>query len=99
MSQLLKGTTDQPAAAGKKALTLPHPVINQDLCKGCGLCIVACPKQVLRFEKTLNRWNVHPAGYIGSGCIGCNSCFYSCPEPYAIKVLSLDKKPTNQGSS
>jgi 2-oxoisovalerate ferredoxin oxidoreductase delta subunit len=76
----------------KAALALPHPVINTDHCKGCGLCIAACPKQVLRFSKSLNRWNVQSAEYVGSGCIGCNSCFYSCPEPYAIEVHALEKK-------
>ena len=72
--------------------SLPHPVINEDHCKGCGLCISACPKKVLRFKSTLNRRSIKPAEYIGSGCIGCNFCYYNCPEPFAIEVHSADKK-------
>jgi NAD-dependent dihydropyrimidine dehydrogenase PreA subunit len=72
----------------------PHPVIYADECKGCGRCIVCCPKKVLRFRETLNRQGVRPAEYTGEGCIGCGFCFYNCPEPYAIEVHTLEKKPT-----
>ncbi len=70
----------------------PRPVIDEDHCKGCGRCIAACPKKVLRFKSTLNRRSVKPAEYIGSGCIGCSLCFYNCPEPFAIEVRTPDKR-------
>jgi len=28
-------------------------VIDKDRCKGCGLCIAACPNQVLAFSRSL----------------------------------------------
>ena len=65
---------------------LPRPVIDKDECKGCGRCVEACPKNVLRLGDTLNRQGYLPAEYIGEGCTGCAICFYNCPEPYAIEV-------------
>ncbi|MBN1150797.1 4Fe-4S binding protein [candidate division WOR-3 bacterium] len=72
--------------------TLPTVVINASLCKGCGLCIEACPKKCLVFSPDLNEKSYHPAAYTGEGCIGCGICFYACPEPGAIEVYTKDQK-------
>jgi len=55
-------------------------------CKGCGLCIEACPPKCLRFGRELSAYGVHPAEYSGEKCTGCGICFYCCPEPGAIRV-------------
>ncbi len=56
--------------------------ISADECKGCGLCIVACPVQVIEFSKTvINKQDTSPRPVQGSGCTGCGTCFYACPEP------------------
>jgi NAD-dependent dihydropyrimidine dehydrogenase PreA subunit len=77
--------TSEPAS-------LPRPVIVEDACKGCGRCVTACPKKVLRFKTTMNRRGVKPVEYTGEGCIGCGFCFYNCPEPFALEVHTADKK-------
>lgn len=82
--------SERTASTDKEAL--PRPVFSEDHCKGCGRCIAACPKKVLRFKSTLNRRSVKPAEYAGSGCIGCSFCFYNCPEPFAVEVHTPDKK-------
>jgi len=74
--------------AGK---TLPRPILHEDHCKGCGRCVAACPKKVLRIRDTLNCRGIYPVEYIGSGCIGCTFCYYNCPEPYAIEVELPDR--------
>lgn len=61
-------------------------VIASHLCKGCGLCIAACPSEVLIQGTALNRQGYYAVSYKGSGCTGCSICFYVCPEPGAITV-------------
>jgi len=57
-----------------------------NLCKGCALCISACPPGVLVEGKILNRQGYYAVSYSGSGCTGCGICFYVCPEPGAITI-------------
>jgi 2-oxoglutarate ferredoxin oxidoreductase subunit delta len=63
--------------------------INQDECKGCGLCVESCPPKVLQLQPELNRYGVHAGQYKGEGCTGCGICFYCCPEPGAITVMRI----------
>jgi NAD-dependent dihydropyrimidine dehydrogenase PreA subunit len=71
----------------------PRPVIDPEECKGCGRCLAACPRKVLRFRARPNHRGVYPAEYTGAGCTGCGICFYTCPEPYAIQIETPDKRP------
>ena len=59
-------------------------------CKGCGLCVEACPPKVLRPASRLNRYGYRPVSYRGKGCTGCGICHMVCPEPGAITVLCAD---------
>ena len=61
--------------------------IAAHLCKGCCLCVAACPPGVLAQSRFLNRQGYYAVAYSGSGCSGCGICFYVCPEPGAITVL------------
>ena len=63
--------------------------INEDECKGCGLCVDSCPAKCLLLLPALNAYGVHPAHYAGEQCTGCGLCFYCCPEPGAITVYRL----------
>ncbi len=53
-----------------------------DLCKGCGLCVSACPKGIVALsESKLNAKGHHPAEVTDSEkCIGCAFCATMCPD-------------------
>ncbi|MEA3392827.1 MAG: 4Fe-4S dicluster domain-containing protein [Candidatus Marinimicrobia bacterium] len=62
-------------------------LIRVDDCKGCGLCVDACPVNVLDFADELNAMGYRPSHYKGEGCTGCGTCYYTCPETQAITVV------------
>ena len=60
--------------------------VNVEECKGCSLCVEACPVDVLHLAESFNTQGYSPAEYDGEGCTGCGICYYACPEPGAITV-------------
>ena len=72
--------------------------IDSAECKGCGLCIEACPPKVIRMSERLNQFGYKSAFYSGAGCTGCAICFMVCPEPGAITVLRLVNSRKSAGS-
>jgi len=67
-----------------------YVTIRTEECKGCGLCLDACPPKCLVLSAGLSAYGVHPATYTGTGCTACSICFYACPEPGAITVFRLE---------
>ncbi len=66
--------------------------IDQKICKGCGLCIFYCPREVLKLSSESNAkgYNVVEV-YQPENCVGCKLCEYSCPD-FAITVENEDGK-------
>lgn len=56
--------------------------IDENLCKGCGLCVRACPKGIIELAKAkINAKGYHPAEVVDmEACIGCTSCARTCPD-------------------
>jgi 2-oxoglutarate ferredoxin oxidoreductase subunit delta len=48
-------------------------------CKGCELCIPACPPGVLRMSEGHNGIGVHYPELL-PGCTGCSACLLVCPD-------------------
>ncbi|MBP5562148.1 MAG: 4Fe-4S binding protein [Muribaculaceae bacterium] len=68
-------------------------VVNTDRCKGCNLCVVACPSHVLDLQKKeVNDRGYHFA-YMSNpeACIGCQSCAWVCPDA-CIEVYRVVEK-------
>ncbi|MEA5142306.1 MAG: 4Fe-4S binding protein [Oscillibacter sp.] len=53
-----------------------------DRCKGCELCVTACPMHILKLDDVVvNRKGYHPISVIDADkCIGCASCAMMCPD-------------------
>jgi 2-oxoglutarate ferredoxin oxidoreductase subunit delta len=60
-----------------------HVVIQEEQCKGCLLCTLACPQQVLVMNaQTLNGRGYHPVQFVDpqNKCTGCALCAVVCPD-------------------
>ena len=70
--------------------------IDKERCKGCGLCIAACPQKILTFSDEFNTsgYNVICVEKPES-CVGCAFCALTCPD-VAIEVYQ-DKAAIKEG--
>lgn len=57
-------------------------VVDTERCKGCALCVEACPHEVIALVQ--KRVNVHGYRYVESAvadaCVGCAACGVVCPD-------------------
>jgi 2-oxoglutarate ferredoxin oxidoreductase subunit delta len=66
-------------------------VIDRELCKGCYLCIRACPVKVLEQDSQPNSSGSYPSAPVhAEKCIGCGNCFEVCPD-VCIEVFDLEE--------
>ena len=60
--------------------------INQELCKGCLICMSFCPKDIISSRDKSNASGYLPVVFKNSEeCTGCAICAVVCPE-VAIEV-------------
>lgn len=66
--------------------------INQSICKGCGLCIQVCPKNVLQLDmNTINVKGYNPSkAERADQCIACGNCAIMCPDSAISIYLEED---------
>lgn len=61
---------------------MANTIIDESACKGCGLCVNACPVKILELSKE----HTNAKGYFPvqntnpSKCIGCAACAIMCPD-------------------
>lgn len=61
---------------------MPRIIVNEDVCKGCEMCVNACPRNLIALAKDkINAKGYHPAQLVKpKECIGCKSCAIMCPD-------------------
>jgi 2-oxoglutarate ferredoxin oxidoreductase subunit delta len=65
---------------------LKELVINQDWCKGCGICVRFCPTKVLELNSKDKAEAVRP-----EDCICCKMCELRCPD-LAVEVITDEEE-------
>ncbi|MCK5573085.1 MAG: ferredoxin family protein, partial [Bacteroidetes bacterium] len=55
-------------------------IFNIERCKGCDICIEACPQDSLELSPGINKQGYHYAVLVQDNCTGCTNCALVCPE-------------------
>jgi len=67
-------------------LSKGKPLISPERCKGCALCVDACPKKILKMSQQINKRGVHyPECFDEGNCTACTFCAIICPD-IAIEI-------------
>lgn len=63
---------------------------NEEVCKGCELCVYVCPKKIISLKNDkINSKGYNPANITDmEKCIACGNCAIMCPDS-AITVERL----------
>jgi 2-oxoglutarate ferredoxin oxidoreductase subunit delta len=73
-------------------------VIDVETCKGCELCIPACPPDVL----VMTNHEVNGMGFryprLLAGCTGCAACQLVCPD-FCFEVYRYEQPVVHDGTS
>ena len=65
-------------------------LVDGDFCKGCELCLMACPKKIIVMSTHINDKGYSPAEIEKQDeCTGCKCCALVCPDG-AISIYKED---------
>jgi 2-oxoglutarate ferredoxin oxidoreductase subunit delta len=65
--------------------------VNEEFCKGCGICVHFCPKKAIRLAEEFNTKGVNaPIPAEMKKCTGCRTCELYCPD-FAIAISEMDE--------
>lgn len=67
-------------------------VVDVERCKGCEVCVVACPMDVLSLADEVNAKGYHYSRMKNpDACTGCASCALVCPD--SVITVYREKMP------
>ena len=66
----------------EKGWNMARITVDEGFCKGCGLCVDACPVHIVELDRTrMTPKGYHPAHCVEpEKCTGCTSCALMCPD-------------------
>ncbi len=85
-----------PLDAGQVHVPRGAVRINSERCKGCGICIEFCPKQVLERSSQFNAKGYYPPEVkAGAWCVNCHFCEVLCPDfaIHSTEIVPPGKEP------
>ena len=61
---------------------MSRAVIDEDRCKGCALCTLVCPYDLVHIADRFNAKGYRPSEFVDpqGRCIGCANCAVMCPD-------------------
>lgn len=75
-------------------------IIDSERCKGCYLCIDACPRNCIEQNGAPNAAGYYPVQFVaGSDCLACALCGMVCPDVVITVLRDVDDgaTPANAG--
>ncbi|THB79932.1 MAG: 4Fe-4S dicluster domain-containing protein [Desulfobacteraceae bacterium] len=67
-------------------------IVESERCKGCGLCVKFCPKNVLEISDKVNAKGHFPVFQARpEDCIKCSICCIMCPD-VAITIVETENE-------
>ena len=70
-------------------------IFDIETCKGCELCIQACPQDSLELSPRINAQGYHYVVLVKDNCTGCTNCALVCPDAVitVYREMKKDKVP------
>ena len=71
----------------------PRVIFNEDVCKGCNLCVSACPQDIIFLDDRINEKGYRPATVTEQDkCTSCAACARICPDTVITVYRPARKK-------
>ncbi len=96
--QAMGGAADQAGAGRAAAVPFQPVLIDAERCKGCALCVAACPKGILALDETrVNVQGYHPVHITNTeACTSDAHCARVCPD--CVLTILARPRPAREAS-